>query len=59
MVGEVKDEVRRYYSDIYVETDSHHPSLSEVQFKALSLKEAGLLELPFSKAEIKEVVWGV
>ncbi|XP_058739172.1 uncharacterized protein LOC131611064 [Vicia villosa] len=57
-IGEVKEEVRRYYSDIYVDIDSHHLSLTRVQFKALSQEEARSLELPFSETEIKEAVWG-
>lgn len=55
--GEIKEEVTRFYSQLYAENDYNRPTLNDIGFKALSNEEGELLEAPFTEFEIKNAVW--
>lgn len=57
-VGEVKEEVRRFFSEKFEKSDSNRPLLEEIPFKELSLEERRSLEVPFSNNDIKEAMRG-
>ncbi|XP_058733771.1 uncharacterized protein LOC131605433 [Vicia villosa] len=53
----VKEEVRRFVFEKFVESDFHRPYLDGIHFLAFSLEESVMLCLPFTKVDIKDVVW--
>lgn len=57
IVSEVKEEVRRYFEDKFLESFLVKPVLDGIEMKHLSLEDSLVLELPFAELEIKEAVW--
>ncbi|XP_058733515.1 uncharacterized protein LOC131605139 [Vicia villosa] len=53
----VKEEVRRLFSDEFVETDFDKPTLDGINFNSMTVVDKELLEASFLDVEIKEVVW--
>lgn len=56
MVGDVKEEVRRYFSEKFVEMNFNRSCLDGIPFMKISLEDQFSLEVPFVEAEVKEAV---
>lgn len=53
LIWEVKQEVKRHFSDKYLEPDHCRPILEGIHFKSMSSIDFGFLEERFSDLEIK------
>lgn len=56
-VGEVKEEVKRFFKMSFFEANYCKRELDGLDFKFLSQAESGSLEEPFPKIESSEAIW--
>lgn len=52
----IKDEVFRFYEEMFKDPDSNRPTLDGIQFKALSQVQSQIIEEPFIEKEIKSTI---
>lgn len=55
-VAEVKDEVKRYFKDMYSDSGWQTPTLDGINFKSLSTDDNSFLSAPFTLDEIEQAV---
>lgn len=51
-VGDIKEEVRRFYHHLYAENDTNHPTLYGFPFNVLFREDGEFLEEPFTESKI-------
>ena len=54
---EVKEEVRRFFSQRFQEVDFDRPTLDEISFKTINFQQNVMLPERFQDEEIKMAVW--
>ncbi|GKU90554.1 hypothetical protein SLEP1_g4537 [Rubroshorea leprosula] len=56
-VAEIKNEVAKYFEELFTEEKWERPKLHGIDFKRISEVDNDILTAAFSKKEVKEVVW--